>query len=498
MNRQGPDDNTRWGGIPCETRARTNVVKPSLRVLDDWQVDEIHGYSLEILSSVGVRVDSGAARVLFGKAAGTRAIDGDRVRIPGELVEWALQAAPSIVEIYDRQANSSFRLPGETRFGMGVTALYYQEPGTERVVPFSRSHMESMVRLGSALPSFDVVSTIGIIQDVPPEASDLYAALEMTANTVKPLVLLVSEEDLFPTVLDLLEHLHGDLASRPFLIPYFNPISPLVINRGTANKMLATIERGLPFIYSNYGMAGATTPIAPGGALALLNAELLAGLTLSQLIREGTPVILGSLPAFFDMRGTGSFYDSRSYVIGLACAEMVAHYGLPHCGTSGSGIGWGADLIAVGHQWMNHLLSCMGKVGLAPFVGDNLGSMAFSPAIAVLANEIIQQARLLAQGFALDADAVRLEEIAAVGPGGNFLTSSQTLDLFRSASYRSEILPNLVLHDWQARGCPRAEEVLHRHTQQLLMGLKAPEDHSELIARGEASIEGSIMTGAPS
>jgi trimethylamine--corrinoid protein Co-methyltransferase len=484
--------------VPGETSARTNVVKPSLGVLDGWQVDQVHGYSLEILSCVGVRVDSGAARALFGKAAGTTALDGDRVRIPGELVEWALQAAPSMVEIYDRQRDSSFRLPGETRFGVGVTALYYQEPETERVVPFSRSHMESMVRLGSALPSFDVVSTIGIIQDVPPEVSDLYAALEMTANTVKPLVLLVSKEDLLSTVFDLLEHLHGDLASRPFLIPYFNPISPLVINRGTANKMLATIERGLPFIYSNYGMAGASTPITPGGALALLNAELLAGLTLSQLIREGTPLILGSMPAFFDMRGTGSFYDPRSYLIGLACAEIMAHYGLPHCGTSGSGMGWGADLIAAGHQWMNHLLSCMGKVGLAPFVGDNLGAMAFSPAVAVLANEIIQQARLLAQGFTLDADAIRLEEIAMVGPGGNFLTSSQTLDLFRTAWYRSEILPNLALHDWQACGCPRAEEVLHRHTQQLLMGLKAPEDHSELIARGEAFIEGSVMADAPS
>lgn len=410
------------------------------------------------------------------------------MRIPGELVEWALSVAPPVVEIYDRQGQSAFRLPGETRFGIGVTTLYYQDPETDQVTQFTRQHMEAMVRLGSVLPSFDVISTVGIVQDVPPATSDLYATLEMTANTSKPLVILISDEAAFPSVLDLLAHLHGDLASRPFVIPYLNPISPLVINKGTVDKMLCAVERGLPLIYSNYGMAGASTPITPGGALALLNAELLAGLTLSQLIKEGTPVILGSMSAFFDMKGTGSYYDARSYLVNLACAEMMAYYRLPHCGASGSGMGWGPDLIAAGHQWMNHLLSCMGKVGLAPFVGDTLGSMAFSPALIVYANDIIEQARIFAQGFVLDDDSIGLEDIATAGPGGDFLTSGLTLKLFRQAYHRSKILPNMALNEWQAKGRPQAQDSLQRHTQRLLVDLEAPVDHAELMARGEAFI----------
>ena len=129
----------------------------------------------------------------------------------------------------------------------------------------------------------------------------------MMANTTKPLVILVSDEDAFPTVLDLLQHLHGDLSARPFVLPYFNPISPLVINRGTVDKMFHAVQRGLPFIYSNYGMAGASTPITPAGALVQLNAELLAGLVLSQLMKEGAKIMLGSLPAYFDMRGMANF-----------------------------------------------------------------------------------------------------------------------------------------------------------------------------------------------
>jgi trimethylamine--corrinoid protein Co-methyltransferase len=465
-----------------------SFVRPRLEVLTREQIQQIHDYSLRILSRAGVRVDSERARKLFARAGAAAEIDGDRVRIPSDLVAWALEKAPDAVEIYDRRAKLAFRLPGQARFGIGVTALQYQDPASDEVTPFARKHMESMVRLGNVLSNYDVVSTVGIVQDVPPTRSDLYATMEMVANTEKPLVILVSNEDLFPSVLALLEHLCGDLASTPFVLPYFNPISPLVIGRGTVSKMFHAVERGLPFIYSNYGMAGASTPITPASAMVLLNAELLAGLTMSQLMREGTPVVLGSLPAVFDMRGMGSYYEARSYLIDLACAEMMAFYRLPHCGTSGSGMGWGADVIAAGHQWLNHLVSCVGKVGLVPFVGDNLGSKAFSPTVVVYADEVIAQARLFAGGFGLDADSVALEEMIDVGPGGSFLTSDLTLRLFRRAAFQSEIFPNLTLEKWQEMGRPEAGRVLRQRTVSLLESLDPPEDHGELMARGEAFI----------
>jgi trimethylamine--corrinoid protein Co-methyltransferase len=464
----------------------TSVIKPDLRVMNPEQIAWVHKRSLQILSTVGLRVDSPRARQLLARASSPADVDGERVRIPEELVAWALDVAPRSVEVYDRHGNLAFRLPGEARFGIGVTALYYQDPLTDEVTPFRRDHMKSMVRLGSALPSFDVISTPGIIQDVPPAVSDLYATLDMTANTSKPLVILSSDEGVHPQVLDLLEHLHGNLSGRPSIIPYLNPITPLVVNRGTVDKMWVTIERGLPLVYSNYGMAGASTPITPAGVLVLLNAELLAGLVVGQLIREGTPMILGCLPAYFDMRGLGSFYGAQSYVVDLACAEMMAHYGLPHSGTSGSGSGWGADLIAAGHQWFNHLISCMGQAGLVPFVGDCLGSMAFSPAIPVLANEVIAQARDFAAGFALEDSTVDLDEISGVGPGGNFLMAESTLSRFREATYYSEFLPPMHLEEWRAKGCTRADAALREHTHGLLERLPEPEDHERIMAEGEA------------
>jgi trimethylamine--corrinoid protein Co-methyltransferase len=468
---------------------KANIVHPELIVMKQRQIKKVHEYSLQILSSVGLRVDSTEARQLFTKAIGPQAVDGDRLRIPPDLVEWAIQAAPARIDVYDRKGSLAFCLPDQARFGVGVTALYYQDPQTDAVVPFTRKHLAACVRLGNSLPSFDAISTIGIVQDVVPEVSDLVATLEMAANTFKPLIILISKEGVFPSVLVLLEHLHGDLAPRPSIIPYFNPITPLVINKSTVDKMLITIERGLPFIYASYGMAGASAPITPAGQLVLMNAEILAGLTLGQLIKEGTPMILGNHPACFDMKGNESYYDPKSYLIDLACAEMMAYYNLPYSGTSGAGMGWGADLIAGGHQWFNHLFSCIGKKGLAPFVGDILGSVAFSPNVIAYANEIIRQARLFAAGFVIDDTNTGLEDITQVGPGGNFLLSNLTLKLYRNAREFSHLFDNLSLDEWQARGRPRAEDLLRDYTRQLLAESKPPENHSELLAQGESFIK---------
>jgi trimethylamine--corrinoid protein Co-methyltransferase len=463
---------------------------PRLSLLTEGQIAQVHEYSLKILENTGVRLDSPELAARLAKTIGQTSLSGDRIRIPRQVVEWALKAAPSAIDIYDRKGKFSFRL-GEDRcrFGIGVTSLFYQDPETDDVTPFTRKHMEQIVRLGSILDNFDVVSTIGIVQDVPPHISDLYATLEMVSNTYKPLVILVSDEDRFPDVLKLLEHLHGDLSSHPFVIPYFNPVTPLVLNKGTLDKIQTTIESGLPFIFSNYSMAGMSTPITPAGTLVLLMAELLAGLVISQIIKEGTPVILGILPAYFDLKTMVNFYGPQSMLLNLACAEMMAHYQLPHCGTSGSGTGWGPDLLASETYWMNHLTACLSKEGLAPFVGDTLGSKAFSPVNMVYVHEIITQALMFSQGFTLDDASAGLEEIDQAGPGGNFISSLSTKKHYRRAYYSSPIFKRWSMEKWQAQGRPAAIEVLRRYTRSLLQELKPAEDYNELMNQGETFIK---------
>jgi trimethylamine--corrinoid protein Co-methyltransferase len=77
-------------------------VKPKLFLLSPKQIQEVHEHSLRVLSSVGVRVDSNRARKLLVHAMGEKQADTEIVRIPLELVEWAIKKAPTSIDVYDR------------------------------------------------------------------------------------------------------------------------------------------------------------------------------------------------------------------------------------------------------------------------------------------------------------------------------------------------------------------------------------------------------------
>ena len=469
-----------------------NNVRPHLRMLTEEQIRDIHQYTLKILATTGVRVDSPSALEMLKKRLGDSMVQDRTVRIPAELVEWAIQVAPRQIQLYDRRGNPQFTIGGEedrTRFGIGVTALYYQEPDTDTPVLFQRKHMQDMVRVGNQLPHYDMVSTVGIVRDVPEHLTDLYGSLEHFANGTKPMVLLCSDEHEFEDVMQLFEYLHGgDIGGKPFIIPYFNPVSPLVMNEGTVDKMRIAIERGLPVIISNYSMSGATTPITPAGTVAVLLAELLAGLVIGQLYKEGAAMFLGMLPVYFDMKTLMNFYDPQSILVSLACAEMMEHYGIPHCGTSGSGTGWGMDLLAAETYWMNTMMFVLTKGGLAPFVGDTLGSKAISPQTFVYCHEIIDQALRLAHGFQLDDMHVGLEEIHKVGAGKSYVSAPTTLKKYKTGYYVSPIFPRWSMEKWMNAGQPHVQDKLREYTIELLKNLPAPDDHEELMAKGEEFI----------
>ncbi len=466
-----------------------NNVRPKLTMMNEEQIQEAHRNVLAVLSQTGVRVDSPAILQLLELKLGLKAEDRI-IKFPPEVVEEAIKSAPRTIDVFDRRGEHKLTLGDDRlRFGVGVTALFYQNPFDEKLDIFRRENFRDLVRLGSALKHYDVVSTVGIVRDVKEELGDMYGSLEHIANTTKPLVLLVSDEDRFPDVLDMFELLHGkEVGDKPFVIPYFNPVSPLVMNAGTVDKMKVAIERGLPIIFSNYSMAGASTPLTPAGTLTLLMAELLAGLVISQTIKKGAPILLGMLPVYFDMRTMLNFYDPQSILVSVACSEMMKHYGIPHCSTSGSGTGWGMDLIAADTYWMNTLALLLSNGHLAPFIGDSLGSKSISPTTFVHVHEIIDQSLRIHSGFQLDAANAAVDEIAKVGPGKSFLNQPSTLKNYKSGYYVSGVYPRYSMEKWQDAGAPAARQVLREKTQALMASAPVPEEYAEFIAKGEAFI----------
>lgn len=472
---------------------QSHFIKPELSCLSIEQRNLIHKYSLKILKETGIRVDSKEAIDIF-KGSGSVKIDNNRVYIQPELVEHCIKTAPASINIYKKTGEKAFSTGHDedsiARFGIGVTNTHFQEISTNKVVPFRRDHTKYCSRLGDMLNNIDMISTLGIPSDVVvPGELDLYNIVDMYANTDKPLVVLLLKDGIIDTVTELLNELHGDIGNAPFFIPYLNPVTPLILNESTTQKMIRSIRTGIPLIFSNYGMTGGTTPISGGGTLSLLNAELLAGLVFSQLVKEGSEIILGSLPANFNMKSMISTYVPESYLINIACAEMMEHYKVPHCGSSGSGKGWAADINASGDQWMNHLSSMLGKAGIIPFIGGNFDSKAFSPALAIMADDIIERARRFTKGFSIAEKDSNLDEIIEMGPGADYLTALSTLNSFEDLNNESNIWPEISMEEWVARGRPDPDDIFNEFSENLFEeAVKKSEESTDIIRKGEEII----------
>jgi trimethylamine--corrinoid protein Co-methyltransferase len=474
---------------------------------DSGWCEKVHAQSLRVLAEVGVRVDSDKALQIFASCPATRgAIHVDPAtriaKFSREVVDWALRVAPRTIEVYkrpvigrDEEGALAFRLgDGGAQFGAGVTTLGWQDPEEpRRITAFTRENMVQGVRLANGLAGLDFVSTLGVVQDVPEGTSgEMVGVLEMVANTAKPLVLLISEEDKFTQALDMLQHLvpgKGQQKKRPWHLVYVNPHTPLVINKTTVDKLVEAIGRGIPVIYSSYGMAGATMPITVAGELAMLNAELLAGLVLCQLIREGASVVMGACPVWFDMKAMTPTLSIQASLINLASTAMLRSYHIPHVGLSGCSYGFAPDASASTSHWLTHLSALLhGSSGLLPFLGCVIHATAWSPAAAVLANDVILQAKNFCEGFTIRDEDFLLEEIKEVGPGGNFLTTPATMAQHKMALNWSKVFPNVSVDTWKANGCPLADDLLKKETLRLLKTSKPPADHDVLIALGEKFI----------
>lgn len=457
-------------------------MKATIKVLSAAEKDELFDGALKILATTGIKTSAhlpAELKPFFKQENGSGILLFDE-----SLIRWALSVAPKTIPIFNLVGQQVFCLgqlgPDGTRFGVGVTNLYTQNPHDGSIEPFARESFRQAVQLGEALPAYDLVSTPGILHDLPPGQADLAACLDMAANTTKPLVVLISHKETFGKAMDLIQDVQRSSRS---VLPYFNPQTPLLFPTDMLENLAEAVGRGLPVIISNYGMLGATTPASLSGTAALLLAELLAGLVISQCLKEGSPVILGSLPAGFDMRSAQSCYTPHTYLLNLAIHEVLSGFGLPTCGTSGCEDGWGMDLRAAGQLWFNHLTASMGGVDMAPFVGGIFNSKVFSPELVVYADTIIRQVRQFTREYPLHLGADLLEEIRFAGFGRHFLLGDRTLQEFRRF-ITPDLFPYIDLEEWRRRGSPGQADLLKARTLELLAGLQPPAGFEEMLARG--------------
>ncbi len=480
---------------PERPRGTADRDAPVFRIVSDEGLRRIHGAAISLLQDPGVQVTTEAARTLL-LDAGCSAAGEDVVRIPESIVDEALSSAPKSFALHDRDGRERVFLgEGRAYFGTGITSLNYQDPATDEVRDFTVEDIAAVARLTDALANLDFAATPGVVRpsaDVPLSLVNQHEFLAMVTNTTKPIMTLVADADALSDVLDMAAVVAGgreELRRRPFVVPYLNPVTPLMFNVDTLDKLLLAADWGIPVVCEAAPNLGATSPVTVAGTTAITAAETLAGLVISQLRRKGTPYISGSVPMVMDMRtGDISGGGAPGLLALLASTELAHFWGLPVVGAGGSTDSKVADAQAavdLSHYVMADILA---GVDLSFDVGSTEFGLSHSPIVTVLADETISMLRGMMSGVPTDDESLALEEIREAGIGGQFLASPHTLRHFREL-WTPTLLSWESRRIWEAAGSETMSDRARKRAVELIESHRPEPLAADKLAAMESIVE---------
>ena len=446
-------------------------VSPSFQVLSPSEIEEIHSASLEILWRTGNRVYSHEALDLL-KAAGADVSDGNLVRIPPHLIEWAIRTAPSRVVMANRDNKRVLFLEGcNTYYGTGSDCPNFLDGTTGERRPFLKNDVERAMHICDALDNIDFVMSMGLVSDVPVVTSDRHQFEAMLVNTVKPIVFTAHD---LPGIKDIVEMAAiavggmDELRRNPNLILYAEPVTPLEHSEESIDKLLYMAGNNLPVMYVPGMLKGGTAPVTIAGCIALANAESLAGLLIAQLKREGAPVVLGGGALVMDMRTTVSSYGAPELQLtGAALADMAHHYRLPRFSSAGASDSKIVDQQAMIEGTISVLVQALAGNNLVHDVGFLESGLTGSYEMLIAMDEVISMVKTFMGGASINPDTLGLDTIHEVGPGGNFLTAKHTITYMRSGWF-PRLIDRQNFSGWEASGRKSMGDRLTERVQEIL------------------------------
>jgi trimethylamine--corrinoid protein Co-methyltransferase len=254
------------------------------------------------------------------------------------------------------------------------------------------------------------------------------------------------------------------------LLGNINSNSPLTFD----GRMLGALRE---FAAHNQGtivvpavLAGAMGPVTPAGCMAEILAETLAGMALTQLVRPGAPVIMGSFVGAVSMRsGSPTFGTPEATQMIFATAQLARRLGIP-C-RSGGGLCSSKMVDAqAGYESANTLLpTVLAGVHLVTHAAGWLeAGLVASYEKFVMDADQLAMLHSLAGGMDLSERGQAMDAIREVGPGSHFLGCAHTLANFESAFYQSTIADYSSFEQWSIEGSLSAEQRANRVWKKML------------------------------
>ena len=237
----------------------TSFDTPRFRKISDDQAERLHHASLEILDRTGVVLYEQEAVDLL-RHKGLKVDDGNRVRIPPGMVEWALGIAPKRAVICDRNGRRVMPLERNNVFyGPGSDCPNVIDVRTGERRMGTLQDVEEAARVCDALPNVDFLMSFCIASDVEQAVSDRHQMRAMLVNSTKPILVVTTEFGGCVDAIRMAEAVAGGeeaLRRNPLCALYINVTHPLRHNSEALQKLLFMAEKGLPTTYTPVVLRG--------------------------------------------------------------------------------------------------------------------------------------------------------------------------------------------------------------------------------------------------
>ena len=445
-------------------------------MLSKSDLEKIHQTSMQVLDQVGVLFPSEQALATF-RSHGVK-VEGNKVFLTERQVLDAVESAPEQFTLHARNPERSVVIgDGVSVFAPGYGAPFIVDMETgKRSATMADYHQ--LVKLAHMLPNQDLSGHLMAEPgDVPVKSVHLQMLLAHMLHSDKPFIGSAEGVEGARHTMQMAAILFGEeIGSRPVTVGLINSLSPLGYSTEMLDALLVYAEHRQPVILAALSMAGSTGPITLAGVLVHQNAELLAGIVLTQLLNPGTPVVYGSTSTNLDMKTGGLAIGSPELSMMIAAhADLCRFYGLPSRSGGALTDAHGPDARAGYESMLSLMTTVQNGIDFVLHAGGILSSyLAFSFEKFVLDDEMCGMVRRFQQGILVDDETLAFPIIVGVGPGGNYLMETHTLDRCRTEFWRPQLAAREGMDGWMSAGRPDIVTQAHQRWQKLVADHEDP------------------------
>lgn len=312
-------------------------MRPSLHMLSDNLIGQILDEAKRVLAETGFEIRSPEMRRrLIAAGLPTRRQDGvDRVLFPRDVVEAAIASAPRSFQLFDRDGNPHADLGGDrVHFVPGSSGLKWMDHRTGEVRLANSTDFTQYVRICDGLDHIAYPSTaFSTNDDIEPQVSDAWRLYMVLTNTKRPVVSGAFTEHGTPRMVELMQlfrHDRADLIARPMSIFTITATGNFRYSEDSCQNLIDCVEAGIPVEIVPVTLMGLVAPVTTVGATVFHTVDVLAGITMAQIIRPGAPVLFGGAPATFHMKNAASPMSAiEAFALDAAYVAVGKSLGLP-------------------------------------------------------------------------------------------------------------------------------------------------------------------------